>query len=134
MKNKIFLAVAACAFLFTACGTTENTVSDEPSSEVLSQEAEGGEGQESESEAESEPVSEAETMVPDAAETVTAVPETEAVSAVDNFYALATTLSNAEVESYATDVRNMILDGDWETFVYEIGYPIIVDGITMEDA
>jgi len=135
MKNKIFLAVVACAFLFTACGTAENTASDEPTSEVTSEEAEGSEGQESESVVESEPVAEIDSVSEtETAETQTVSSETEVISTLDHFYSLATTLTDVEVESYAADIRDMILDSDWENFVYEIGYPIIVDGLTMEDA
>lgn len=52
----------------------------------------------------------------------------------DATYSAATTLSNVEVESYALDIRDMILNNDWDKFVQEICYPIIVDGLTMEDA
>lgn len=126
MKNKIVLVLVACAFLFTACGTTTNTVLDEPSSEVMSEavsdETEAGETVSTETASE---------------ETVSSLPaesEAEVIGTLDGFYSLATTLPDVEVEMYAMDIRNMILDSDWETFVYEIGYPIIVDGLTMEDA
>ena len=49
-------------------------------------------------------------------------------------YSAATTLSNAEVENYALDIREMILNNDWDKFVQEICYPIIGDGLTMENA
>lgn len=107
MKNKIVLLVAAVALVFTACGTNTATIEDE--SVVSSTEIQ-------------------ETSVETEAEEVQSEPSTE------TFYSAATTIPAGSVESYAMDIKAMVLNGDWETFVNEISYPIIVDGLTMEDA
>ncbi len=118
MKKKALL-VAVCTLVLTACGTTENTVSDVQTTEVQSEAVTDDQITEVQNQ-----------VITDDVWTDTVNAEIQA----DSIYAAATTLSEAEVESYAADVKDMILNGDWETFVNEISYPIIVDGLTMEDA
>lgn len=49
-----------------------------------------------------------------------------------NYYEVATSLPKTEVEAFATSVRKMILDKDWNGLSDKIGYPINIGGTTYQ--
>ncbi len=147
MKKKILLVVTACMLVLTACGTTQGADSGEQTSEVQSGNIESNSVESTEPEQEVAPSGETEVTMDEnkTASFEAEITSEESVSTeagaddvvleeTEPFYFAATTLADVEVESYAADIREMILNEDWETFVYEISYPIIVDGLNMENA
>ncbi len=133
MKKKILLVVTACMLVLTACGTTQGADSGEQTSEVQSGNIESNSVESTEPEQEVAPSGETETMPEESLPTEAGADDI-VLEEAEPFYFAATTLSDAEVESYAADIKDMILNEDWESFVYEISYPIIVDGLNMENA
>ena len=49
-----------------------------------------------------------------------------------NYYEVATSLPKTEVEAFATSVRKMILDKDWNGLSDKIGYPINIGGTNYQ--
>ena len=146
MKKKTLLFVATCAFVLTACGTTEGTISDDQTSEVQSEDSMSADVPDVETDQETTLENEAKSTETETTQLETVSTETTSTEAgvldvvvedevaVETFYSAATTIPAGSVESYAMDIKDMVLNGDWKTFVNEISYPIIVDGLTMEDA
>lgn len=128
MKKKVLLVVTVCTFVLTACGTTKDTTSDENTTNVQSSEFVNEEVESTEPEQEVDSTARIESVSAEAGADDVVLEE------IEPFYFAATALSDVDVESYAADIKAMILNSDWENFVYEISYPIIVDGLTMEDA
>lgn len=52
----------------------------------------------------------------------------------ENFYELTSTLSKSVIENYAKEVRNMILNHDWEKLSREIAYPVKIAGVEYSNA
>lgn len=50
----------------------------------------------------------------------------------NDYYRAATSISSAEVEQYAAQVRQQFLGKDWSAIASEISYPIIISDITYE--
>ena len=146
MKKKTLLLVATCVLVLTACGTTEGTISDDQTSEVQSEDSMSADVPDVETDQETTLENEAKSTETETTQLETVSTETTSTEAgvldvvvedevaVETFYLAATTIPAGSVESYAMDIKAMVLNGDWETFVNEISYPIIVDGLTMEDA
>lgn len=135
MKKKTLLLAAACTLVLTACGTSTANIEDESGVTGTTQ------VQETETTADDTTAGTANATAESTASTgtlvITEVPtggEAQVEPSAETFYSAATTIPASQVESYALDIKDMILNGDWETFVNEISYPLIVDGLTMEDA
>lgn len=65
-------------------------------------------------------------------ETASPEPEESNLITDNDYYRAATSISAAEVELYAAQVRKQFLGKDWSAISSEISYPIIISDITYE--
>ncbi|MDE6220619.1 MAG: hypothetical protein K2G51_09360 [Lachnospiraceae bacterium] len=88
-----------------------------------------------ETEANPAPVSSADTAdIDDISSGAVSQPE-EGMAAADNgHYSAATDIPSAEVERYASQVRQQFLEHDWTAVSSEIAYPVTISGVTYHSS
>ncbi len=61
--------------------------------------------------------------------------EEEPITTTDgDYYSIATDMSSAVVENYATQIKQQFLQHDWPAISEEIAYPITISGITYNNS
>jgi hypothetical protein len=141
MRKQLLLAgMMTILCVTTACGkgTDNKSTTVEEVTEQVTEDTETSEITEenSNTEFDNNSLTESTSEVENAGDTADNQATSEAASSENNtdMYAVCTSLSKTEVETFATTVKKQILDKDWAGLSENISYPITVEGVTYEDS